>query len=516
MTPQQRIIVLDFGSQYSELIARRIRECHVFSEVLPHDTTLQKLKDHHVQGIIFSGGPSSVFEDNAPVCDPDILTSGIPIFGICYGMHLITKQLGGMVQRGKKHEYGKANLLIDNNADLFEGLLLEMSIWMSHGDSITQLPDGFQKLAHTENCSTAAIGDKSSKIYGVQFHPEVAHTPKGMDILRNFVLSICGCEPSWTAASFIEEAIKKIQEEVQDKKVICALSGGVDSTTVSALLKKAIGDQLTCIFIDQGFMRKGESKRIRNLFTDKFKIDLLDINASERFYKKISGVVDPEKKRKLIGEEFIRTFEEKAVELKSDYPFLAQGTLYSDVIESATVGVSSTAVKIKTHHNVGGLPEKMAFTIIEPLKRLFKDEVRKVGLELGVPEEIVFRQPFPGPGLAIRILGEVTKDRVKILQEADVIVMDEIKAAGLYRKIWQAFAVLLPIKTVGVQGDKRTYLNTIAVRAVSSEDAMTATWVHLPYDLLERISSRIINEVQGVNRVVYDISSKPPATIEWE
>jgi len=510
------IIILDFGSQYSELIARRIRECNVFSEVVTHTTSLKEIKAKGAQGIILSGGPSSVFEEGAPKCDPEIFKSGIPIFGICYGMQLLAKELGGDVKQGDKHEYGKAHLLIDDNFDLFEGLWLEMNIWMSHGDSVMRLPDGFQRLGHTETCAIAAMGHKTNKIYGVQFHPEVVHTPRGMDVIRNFVLNIAGCKPDWTAASFIDTAIAKIKDEVGDAKVICALSGGVDSTTVSALLKEAIGDRLTCIFIDQGFMRKGESDRIRSLFTDKFEIDLIDINASDRFFNRIEGITDPEKKRKVIGEEFIRTFEAKAKSLKSDYPFLAQGTLYPDVIESATVGVSNTAVKIKTHHNVGGLPEKMDFKIIEPLKLLFKDEVRKVGLELGVPEEIIFRQPFPGPGLAIRIIGEVTPERVSVLQDADVIVMDEVKAAGYYRKLWQAFAVLLPIKTVGVQGDKRTYLNTIAIRAVSSEDAMTAHWAHLPYDLLERMSSRIINEVSGINRVVYDISSKPPATIEWE
>ncbi len=511
------IIILDFGSQYSELIARRIREINVYSEVVPHTITVEEIeKKYKPKGIILSGGPSSVFKEGTPVCEKAIYSLGIPVLGVCYGMQLMAMQLGGEVVRGDKQEYGKANMFIDDNFDLFEGLWLEMTVWMSHGDHVMRMPTGFARLGHSANCSIASMGNKHERLFGVQFHPEVVHTPRGAEIIKNFVHRICGCKPDWTSKSFIKTALDIINSEVKNSKILCALSGGVDSTTVAALLKRAIGERLLCVFIDQGFMRKGEAERIKKLFTDKFKIDLIHINASERFYKKIKGVVDPEEKRRRIGEEFIRVFEEKAKELKSEYPFLAQGTLYPDVIESATVGVSKTAVKIKTHHNVGGLPEKMDFKIIEPLNKLFKDEVRKVGLELGVPEEIIFRQPFPGPGLAIRILGEVTPDRVAILQDADVIVMDEIKAAGYYRKLWQAFAVLLPVKTVGVQGDGRTYLNTIALRAVTSEDAMTANWARLPYDLLERISSRIINEVKGINRVVYDISSKPPSTIEWE
>jgi len=511
------IVIIDYGSQYSELIARRIRETQVYSEVIPHTMSYREIRDkYNPKGIIFSGGPNSVFEPDSPQCDEDILRSGIPILGICYGMQLLAHKLGGEVcHEETSREYGFASLYIDNNFDLFDGLWLEMSIWMSHGDSVIRMPSGFQRLAHTESCAIAAMGNSTTKIYGVQFHPEVAHTPRGMDLIKNFVYRICDCTPSWTPQAFISNAISEVRNTVKNNKILCALSGGVDSTTVAVLLKEAIGDRLTCVFIDQGFMRKDEAKKIEQLFTGKFNINLMYIDAKERFFKKIEGVTDPEQKRKLIGEEFIRVFEETADNLKEDFPFLAQGTLYPDIIESA-VGVSQNAVKIKTHHNVGGLPEKMNFKIIEPLRKLFKDEVRKVGLELKIPEELVFRQPFPGPGLAIRILGEVTPDRVKTLQEADAIVLEEIKAAGLYRKLWQAFAVLLPIRTVGVQGDKRTYLHTIAVRAVTSEDAMTAKWAHLPYELLERISSRIINEVPGINRVVYDISSKPPSTIEWE
>ncbi len=509
------IAILDFGSQYSELIARRIREANVYSEVIPHNTPIEEIQKKF-KGIILSGGPASVFDQSAPSCDIQLFKSGVPVLGICYGMQLMAQTLGGSISVGNSCEYGKAKLLIDNGFDLFKGLTIETQIWMSHGDSISILPEGFKIIGHTRDCPIAAMGNPEQKLYGIQFHPEVVHTPQGSEIIRNFIYDVCDCKPSWTPTSFIEKAKKEIIDEVGDKKVLCALSGGVDSTTVSALLQKIIGDNLTCVFIDQGFMRKDEAKRIESLFTGDFKINLIYIDASERFFKKIEGVTDPEQKRKLIGEEFIRTFEETATDLKSEFPFLAQGTLYPDIIESATIGVSKTAVKIKTHHNVGGLPEDMNFKIIEPLKALFKDEVRKVGLALGVPEEIVHRQPFPGPGLAIRILGEVTPDRVKILQEADYIVMDEIKKANYYRKLWQAFAVLLPIKTVGVQGDKRTYQHTVALRAVTSEDAMTASWAHLPYELLESISSRIINEVPNINRVVYDITSKPPGTIEWE
>jgi len=513
------IVILDFGSQYSELIARRIRECHVYSEVLPHDTSITNIKNKKPKGIILSGGPSSVYDKNAPTISKKIFTLGIPILGICYGMQLMTKILGGEVSHKKKQEYGKAHLQIDNNKNLFANIYLEMVCWMSHGDAVMKLPKGFRKIAHTKNSNYAAIADNKRNLYGVQFHPEVVHTPKGMTIIKNFLYNICKCEPSWTMKNFIEEEINNIRKSIGKENVLIALSGGVDSTTVSALVNKALPGQLTCMFIDQGFMRMGEPERIIEVFEKHFKIKLIHVNASKRFFVKLHKVTDPEKKRKIIGTEFIRVFEDEVKKLKGKFKYLAQGTLYPDVIESAVVstGVSKTAVKIKTHHNVGGLPQKMNFKIVEPLKMLFKDEVRQLARELDVPEEIVQRQPFPGPGLAIRIIGEVTPKRVKILQKADRIVLDEVKKAGYYYKyLWQAFAVLLPIRTVGVMGDKRTYLNTVAIRCVTSEDAMTANWAHLPYELLEIMSSRIINEIADINRVVYDISSKPPSTIEWE
>ncbi|MBU1027318.1 MAG: glutamine-hydrolyzing GMP synthase [Candidatus Margulisbacteria bacterium] len=511
------IVVLDFGAQYSLLIARRVRECNVYCEVMPHDTPVAELRNRNVKGVILSGGPASVYENDAPRPDTKLLESGIPILGICYGLQLIAKDLGGEVKQEKKREYGKAELIVDDETNLFAGLPNKLQSWMSHGDTVIGLPQGFKQLAHTENTKFAAIGNSDKKIFGVQFHPEVVHTSKGIEIIKNFVYIVCGCQPTWTTANFIEQQVKEIREKVGTDKVLLALSGGVDSTTVAALINKAIGDKLVCMFIDQGFMRKNEAKKINDLFTERFKVNFIHINAAKKFFSQLKDVVDPEKKRKIIGENFIRTFEEEAKKL-GEIPYLAQGTLYPDVIESAVPGTTTgkVAKKIKTHHNVGGLPEKMGFKLIEPLRLLFKDEVRALGKELGVPEDIISRQPFPGPGLSIRIIGEVTEERVKILQEVDDIVVSEIKGARFYKKLWQSFGVLLPIRTVGVMGDKRTYLNTVAIRAVTSTDAMTADWARLPYDLLEKISNRIVNEVPEVNRVVYDISSKPPSTIEWE
>ena len=510
------VAVLDFGAQYAMLIARRVRECNVYCEILPHNVSATELKRRKVKGIIISGGPASVYDKGAPHPDPKLLKSGIPILGICYGTQLMAKALGGSVKPERKREYGRTELLIDDETNLFAGLPNHLTCWMSHGDSVVKLPKDFKLLAHTKNTPLAAIGDPEKKLYGVQFHPEVVHTEYGTEIIKNFVYVVCGCRPTWTTKNFIEEQIKEIKATVGREKILCALSGGVDSTTVSALVNKAVGNQLTCMFIDQGFMRKHEAQKISEIFTRRFKIKFLHIDASKRFYEKLKGVTDPEEKRHRIGNEFIRVFEEEAKKL-GKMPYLAQGTLYPDVIESAVPGLTATtAVRIKTHHNVGGLPKDIKFKLVEPLKRLFKDEVRALGRELGVPEEIISRQPCPGPGLAIRIIGEVTKERVKILQEVDDIVISEVKKAGFYKKVWQAFAVLLPIRTVGVMGDKRTYLNTVAIRAVTSTDAMTADWAHLPYELLDKISNRIVNETPTVNRVVYDISSKPPSTIEWE
>ncbi|OHY34057.1 GMP synthase (glutamine-hydrolyzing) [Cylindrospermopsis raciborskii S07] len=517
---RQMIVILDFGSQYSELIARRIRETQVYSEVLSYRITPEEIRKMNPKGIILSGGPRSVYSDYAPQCDPEIWELGIPILGVCYGMQLMVNELGGKVTQADRGEYGKASLLIDEPTHLLTNVENGVIMWMSHGDSVTTMPPGFELLAHTENTSCAAIANHQRKLYGVQFHPEVVHSQGGLALIRNFVYHICDCEPSWTTAAFVENAIQEIRAKVSDRRVLLALSGGVDSSTLAFLLHKAIGDQLTCVFIDQGFMRKLEPERLLKLFQEQFHIPVEYVNARDRFINAIAGVTDPEEKRRRIGHEFIRVFEETSKRL-GHFDYLAQGTLYPDVIESAGTNVDPktgerVAVKIKSHHNVGGLPKDLRFKLVEPLRKLFKDEVRKVGRSLGLPEEIVQRQPFPGPGLAIRILGEVTAERLNILRDADLIVRQEINQRNLYNQYWQAFAVLLPIRSVGVMGDQRTYAYPVVLRIVTSEDGMTADWARVPYDVLEAISNRIVNEVKGVNRVVYDITSKPPGTIEWE
>ena len=524
LDPDQRkpsIVILDFGSQYSELIARRVRETKVYSLVMSYNTSLEELRSLSPKGIILSGGPSSVYQENAPLCDPGIWDLNIPILGVCYGMQLMVNQLGGSVKAAKgKAEYGKAPLEIDDAGDLLANVLDKSVMWMSHGDAVKKLPSGFVRLAHTSNTSEAAIACDKRSLYGVQFHPEVVHSQEGMQVIKNFVYQICGCSPDWTTNVFIDEAIAQVQKQVGNKSVLLALSGGVDSSTLAFLLHKAIGDQLTCMFIDQGFMRKGEPEFLMKFFDKEFHINVEYINARERFISKLENITDPEEKRKIIGTEFIRVFEEESVRL-GPFDYLAQGTLYPDVIESAGTNIDPKtgeriAVRIKSHHNVGGLPKDLQFKLVEPLRRLFKDEVRKVGTSLGLPDEIVRRHPFPGPGLAIRILGQVTNEKLNCLRDADLIVREEIIKAGLYDQIWQAFAVLLPVCSVGVMGDQRTYAWPIVLRCVSSEDGMTADWSRIPYEVLELISNRIVNEVEGVNRVVFDITSKPPGTIEWE
>jgi GMP synthase (glutamine-hydrolysing) len=518
---QQIILILDFGSQYSELIARRIRETQVYSEVISYRTTAEQLRLLNPQGIILSGGPNSVYDNGAPQCDPAIWEMGIPVLGVCYGMQLMVQQLGGMVEKADRAEYGKAAIHVDDPTDLLTNVSEGSTMWMSHGDSCHNLPEGFELLAHTDNTPCAAIAHHERRLYGVQFHPEVVHSIDGAAMIRNFVYHICHCQPTWTTEAFVEQSIREIRARVGDKKVLLALSGGVDSSTLAFLMHQAIGDQLTCMFIDQGFMRKLEPERLVTLFNEQFHIKVEHVQARSRFIDAIKGMVDPEEKRKRIGHEFIRVFEEESKKL-GPFDYLAQGTLYPDVIESADTNVDPqsgerVAVKIKSHHNVGGLPKDLQFKLIEPLRKLFKDEVRKVGKIVGVPDEIIQRQPFPGPGLAIRIMGEVTAARLNTLRDADLIVRQEVNRHGLYNSVWQAFAVLLAeVKSVGVMGDQRTYANPIVLRFVSSEDGMTADWARVPYDVLEIISNRIVNEVEGINRVVYDITSKPPGTIEWE
>lgn len=508
------VIVLDFGAQYSKLIARRIREAGVYSLILPYNVALERIRTPQLVGLVLSGGPASVHQPDAPLPDPRIFELGVPILGICYGTQLFAQLLGGKVEPADQREYGIAYLHHNGSCKLLEGIPSPTQVWMSHGDHVTVLPEGFTGLGYTENCTYAVIGNDQKKFYGVQFHPEVVHTPDGSKLLSNFVHGICGADSSWCMGNFITKTVEELRKTIGDKKVLCALSGGVDSSVTAVLLHKAIGDHLHCVFVDNGLLRKGEPELVEKIFRDNFHINLHCVKAEDRFLSALKGITDPEQKRKIIGNLFIEVFEEEAKKL-GDLSFLAQGTLYPDVIESvsATGGPSST---IKSHHNVGGLPEKMNLQLVEPLRELFKDEVRDVGRQLGLPEEIIRRHPFPGPGLAVRCVGEVTKERLDTLREADAIFIEEITKAGLYNQIWQAFVCLLPVRSVGVQGDERTYKEVCVLRAVTSEDAMTADWFRCPYEVLQRTASRICNEVAGVNRVLYDITSKPPATIEWE
>ena len=508
---QEMVVVLDFGSQYNQLITRRIREFGVYSELHPHTITVEEIEKLNPKGIIFSGGPNSVYDKTAFSCDERIFDMGIPVMGICYGMQLMTQHFGGKVERASKREYGKSDIHVNHESVLFKGLPEDQTVWMSHGDHVVTAPEGFAIDATNPSCPIAAISDDSRQLYAVQFHPEVRHSEYGNDLLKNFVFGACGCKGDWSMANFIEMEMEKIRQTVGDKQVLCALSGGVDSSVVAVLIHKAIGDQLTCIFVDHGLLRKGEAEGVMKTFSEGFNMNVIKVDAKERFMSKLAGVSDPEQKRKIIGNEFIYVFDDEATKLKG-IDYLAQGTLYTDIIESGT----ATAQTIKSHHNVGGLPEDMQFQLIEPLNTLFKDEVRALGTEMGIPDEIVWRQPFPGPGLGIRVLGEVTEEKLEIVRESDAILREEIRLAGLDRDIWQYFTVLPDIRSVGVMGDARTYDYTIGIRAVTSIDGMTSDWARIPWDVLEKISTRIVNEVDHINRVVYDITSKPPATIEWE
>lgn len=514
MRHSESILVLDYGSQYTRLIARRVRELGVYSEVAPFSLSVGRIREMRPRGIILSGGPSSVYKDGAPISDPELFNLGIPVLGVCYGLQLIAYQMGGEVNESAKREYGKAEMTVDDASDLFKGIAERtMTVWMSHGDALTKIPPGFVRMAQSENSPVCAIRNTEKKIYGIQFHPEVVHTARGKEILTNFLFRICDCEGGWNADSIIGQAGSDIRERIGGKNVICALSGGVDSSVLAVLLHKAIGDQLFCIHINNGLMRKNESENVLRLYRDAYRFNLQYVDGTILFLDRIVGIADGEQKRKIIGKTFIEIFEAEARKI-GNVGFLAQGTLYPDVIESTSPrGPSHT---IKSHHNVGGLPENMHLELIEPFRELFKDEVRKIGEKLGLPAELIHRHPFPGPGLAVRVLGEITRDRIALLREADEIFMEELRNAGWYEKIWQAFVVLLPVNSVGVMGDRRTFENVAALRAVSSMDGMTADWSPIPYDVLARVSSRIVNEVRGINRVVYDISSKPPSTIEWE